>query len=213
LIFCLTAIFWVVSHWCLKERPGFNPKTGHIWLIVNRVTLGCVFFQVLQFSPANYHSTNAPYSVHSSNTTAVQSIYLQHCYINHKNIQPHRNQDITKILLCKIHIVRWINSWKSWEARCDTEQEENTSMKCIYEIDVPCHYENYYFWGKTPCNTVDKQQHHRATSCLHLQGEGRRIIPSILWRRHQSHLICWYVNNELLDITSQLIIFMNYIYF
>lgn len=32
-------------------------------------------------------------------------------------------------------------------------------------------------------------------------------------RRHQSHLICWYVNIELLDITSQMIIFVNYIYF
>ena len=55
---------------------GLTPKTGNVRLIVNIMTLGHVFVQVLQFSPANYHSTNVPYLIHTSNTSAVQSNFL-----------------------------------------------------------------------------------------------------------------------------------------
>jgi hypothetical protein len=34
----------------------------HVGFVMDEMVLGQVFLQALQFSPANYHSTNAPYS-------------------------------------------------------------------------------------------------------------------------------------------------------
>jgi hypothetical protein len=35
-------------------RPGFNHRSVHVGFVVDKVTLGQVFLQVLRFSPVNF---------------------------------------------------------------------------------------------------------------------------------------------------------------
>jgi hypothetical protein len=54
--------------WGIVPNCGFSPwrhrftlKVFHVWFVVDKVTLGHVFLQVLWFSPVSFYSTNAAY--------------------------------------------------------------------------------------------------------------------------------------------------------
>ena len=43
-------------------RPGFDPRSGYVRFVVDKVALVQVLLQVLRFFPCQYYSTNAIYS-------------------------------------------------------------------------------------------------------------------------------------------------------
>jgi hypothetical protein len=43
-------------------KHGINPMAGHMVCVVNKVTSGQVFYEVIGLSLVKYHSTNTPYS-------------------------------------------------------------------------------------------------------------------------------------------------------
>jgi len=63
---------WLVTGFSL-QMSGFNPRAIHVEFVVNKIALRKAFFPVLQFSPANYHSTNTSHS--SVNTLKIQGWY------------------------------------------------------------------------------------------------------------------------------------------
>jgi len=48
---------------CLSSRrTGFDPRSVHVRLVVDRMALGQVFLRILRFFPCLYHSISAAYS-------------------------------------------------------------------------------------------------------------------------------------------------------
>ena len=48
------------------QRPGFDSRSIHVRLVVDKVALKQAFLPVLRFFPCLYHSNNAPYSSSST---------------------------------------------------------------------------------------------------------------------------------------------------
>jgi len=56
-------------------RPVFNPRPGHV-MCGGQSDIGTFFTTVLQLSPSQYHSAEAPYSIHSF----IHSFIHYQCY-------------------------------------------------------------------------------------------------------------------------------------
>jgi len=97
--------------------------------------------------------------------------------------------------------------------RCDTGQDEtlawNVSMKLVFHVIMKITVSGAWHQVTWLINSKITEQ---PVASIFKEKEEESSHLSCR-RTHQSHLICWYVNIVLLDITSQLIIFGNYIYF
>jgi len=95
--------------------------------------------------------------------------------------------------------------------RCDTEEETlawNVSMKLVFHVITKITVSGAWHQVTWSINSNITEQ--PVASIFKVKEEESSHLSC---RRHQSNLICWYVNTELLDVTSQMIIFVNYIYF
>jgi len=95
--------------------------------------------------------------------------------------------------------------------RCDTEQETiawNVSMKLVLHVIMKITV--FGAWHQVT-QSINNNITEPVASIFKVKEEESSHLSCR--RRHQSHLISWYVNTQLLDITSKMIIFVNYIYF
>jgi hypothetical protein len=98
--------------WLRRLVPGFsmwwskfNPRSGHVGLMVSEMAMQRIFYQVL-LSPASCHSTNCSIFNSHLRTDMTRSSYWQHHYITRFKENLHQAQcDIWKFCAASMLLV------------------------------------------------------------------------------------------------------------